>query len=210
MGTSMMRFSTSPSSVTMTTRARPGPRWTNSICFSRRSVFGATTRPAQRDRPESMVVASSSTSGEAAAGGRAFAVDVLALFLAEAAQLQQPADEQAEAALGRQAAGRGMRRIEQAGILQIRHDVADGGRRQRHGEPARNRARADGLTRFHVGVDDVAQDFARPLVEIGEPCARLTLGHLHPSFPDCRWNVVMPPDSVNAAPAALDRRPPAG
>src|SRR5581483_12464345 len=50
-GTSMTRFSTMPSSVTMTTRARPGPRLTNSRYLSGRSCLGATTSPAQCDRP---------------------------------------------------------------------------------------------------------------------------------------------------------------
>ena len=59
-GTSISRFSTSPSSVTRTTSARPGAKGTNSICFSGRSVFGAMTMLAQRDRPESAEVASTS------------------------------------------------------------------------------------------------------------------------------------------------------
>ena len=64
MGTSMMRFSTTPEAVTVTTSARPGPRETNSICLSGASTFGATTSPAQCDRLESMEIASSSTSGK--------------------------------------------------------------------------------------------------------------------------------------------------
>ncbi len=58
--TSMSRFSTSPSAVTMTTSARVADSGTNSICLSGASVLGATTSPAQRDRPDSMVVACSS------------------------------------------------------------------------------------------------------------------------------------------------------
>ena len=78
-----------------------------------------------------MVVASSRTSARLRPAAAHLAVDLLALFLGEAAQLQQPVDEQAQAALGRQPAGRGVGRVEQPGLLQIRHDVADGGRRQR-------------------------------------------------------------------------------
>ena len=61
-GVSMMRFSTWPDCVTVTTSARPGPRFTNSMCFSGCSVLGAITTLAQRDRPDSRVVACSSAS----------------------------------------------------------------------------------------------------------------------------------------------------
>ena len=59
-GISMIRFSTMPASVTMTTSARPGLRLTTSMCFSAASVFGAMTMPAHRDSPESAAVACSS------------------------------------------------------------------------------------------------------------------------------------------------------
>ena len=44
------------------TRARPGARFTNSICFSRAFILGDMTTPAQCDRPERRVEASPSTS----------------------------------------------------------------------------------------------------------------------------------------------------
>ena len=61
-GVSITRFSTWPDWVTVTTSARPGPRLTNSMCFSGCSVLGAMTTPAQRDRPDNSVVACSSAS----------------------------------------------------------------------------------------------------------------------------------------------------
>ena len=55
-----MRFSTTPFSLTMTTITRPGPKLTNSMWRNGLSDLGAMTRLAQRDRPESAAVASSS------------------------------------------------------------------------------------------------------------------------------------------------------
>ena len=45
-GTSMIRFSTSPLSATTTTSARVGPSGTNSMCLNGRSTVGEATRPA--------------------------------------------------------------------------------------------------------------------------------------------------------------------
>ena len=55
---SISRFSTEPSSVTMTTSMRPRPSFTNSMWRRGKSSVGATTRPAQRDSPESVEMAS--------------------------------------------------------------------------------------------------------------------------------------------------------
>jgi hypothetical protein len=101
-------------------------------------------------------------------GTGALALDLLALLLRHRAYLEQAVDEQPQARLGRQAAGGGVGRVEQAGFLQILHDVADRGRRQRHAQPARNRARPDRLARLDIGVDDVTQYFERTLVQIGD------------------------------------------
>ena len=60
-----MRFSTSPSSPTSTASARPGPRLTNSTCFSRLLCFSTSTTPAQRDSPDSISPASPSSSSMA-------------------------------------------------------------------------------------------------------------------------------------------------
>ena len=60
------------------------------------------------------------------------------------ANLEQTMDEVPEAQIRWQAAGRGMGGKEEPRILQIGHHISDGRRRQRHAQPARNRARTDG------------------------------------------------------------------
>ena len=130
-GTSIRRFSTSPSSVTITTSARPGDSGTNSICFKRAArSSGATTSPAQRDRPESADGRLLQRLPQALAGRGQAAVDAGALVLAEPAELQQAVDEEPQPGLGRQPPGRGMRREQQPRLLEIGHDVADGRRRE--------------------------------------------------------------------------------
>ncbi len=64
----------------------------------------------------------------AAADGGAARLDALALLFRDVADFEQAVDEQPQPGVGRQAAGRGVRRVEQAEILQVGHDVADGGR----------------------------------------------------------------------------------
>ena len=61
-GTSITRFSTSPVSVTMTASARPWLRLTNSTWRQGTSALGASTSPAQPERPESASVVSVSIS----------------------------------------------------------------------------------------------------------------------------------------------------
>ena len=57
---------------------------------------------------------------------------------------------------------------DQPQLLQVRHDVADRGRRQRHRQRARQVARADRLAGGEIGLDDLPEDGARALVELGE------------------------------------------
>ena len=71
--------------------------------------------------------------------------------------MQQAVDEQAQALVGGQAAGGGVRGEQQAGVGQVRHDVADGRRRQVHRQAARQGAAADRLAGLHVLLDDLAQ-----------------------------------------------------
>ena len=54
----------------------------------------------------------------------------------DVADLHQGVDEEAQAELGRQPAGRSMRRIDQPKLLEVRHHVADRGRRERHRDDA--------------------------------------------------------------------------
>ena len=86
MGTSIIRFSTTPDEVTRTTRARPGPSDTNSICFKGSTTLGATTRPAQWDSPDSSLVGTDA--GELAGiGGNG--VEVSVVFGAKRPQLDE-------------------------------------------------------------------------------------------------------------------------
>ena len=116
---------------------------------------------------------------DAAAGRGAARLDALALVLGEVADLEQAVDEQFQPGVGRQPAGRGVRRVEQAEILQVGHDVADGGGRQRLGELAGERPRADRLAGLDIALDHLAQDLARALVQLGDR-GRLSLARERP------------------------------
>src|SRR5580692_5643979 len=76
-----------------------------------------------------------------------------------------------------------MRRVNQAELLQIRHHVADRGRRQRHRDQARDVARSHRLAGGEVTLDDLTKDVPRPLIELGEPgmrrdqANRIVVGH---------------------------------
>ena len=187
-GTSMMRFSTTPPSVTSTTRARPGPRWTNSICCSGRSVFGAMTRPAQRDRPRQQRGRLLQHFGpNCGPGCGALRVDDRRARRGSGRRARAARRRTGAGQLGRQPAGRGVRRIEQPGLLQVGHDVADGRRRQLQARSPRDRARADRLAGLDIGIDDVAEDLARAIAELALPAW-------------CRAaNVVTGPPTVNVA-----------
>ena len=78
--------------------------------------------------------------------------------VSEVAELQQPVHEQAQSALGRQSAGGGVRGVEQPGLLEVRHGVADGGGRQAERQPSRQGAAADRLAGFHVQLHHLPQD----------------------------------------------------
>ena len=84
------------------------------MCFSGCSVLGAMTTPAQRDRPDSRRGRLLERLGDAAADGGAARLDALALLLGDVADLEQAVDEQPQPRVGRQAARRGVRRVEQA------------------------------------------------------------------------------------------------
>src|SRR6267378_3301266 len=81
-----------------------------------------------------------------------------------------------------------MRRVEQAEILQVGHDVADGGGRQRLGELAGERPRANRLAGLDIAFDDVAQDLAGTLIQLGDrsglPLARGTIREDRPRGTD--------------------------
>ncbi len=176
-GSAMMRFSTSPSSLTSTASARPGPRLTNSTCFSVLLCFSTSTTPgAARQAGQHLAgLGEQFLRGAVPAAAGHAALDLGPLLLAHIADLEQPVDEQAQARLRRQAAGARMRRVDEAERLQIRHDVAHRGRRQRHRQRAAQIARADRLAGGEIGLDDALEDLARALVELAQ--ARGSLAH---------------------------------
>ena len=183
-GSARMRFSTCPSSATSTTSARSGSSRTNSICLSR--VFdlrrqhhaGGARQPGQhaggfgqhRRRPTSTVPAAATC---ASIAWRSCSVRS-PICISASTKKRKPE-------FGRQPPRRGVRRIDEAELLEVRHDVAHRGRRQRHRDDAREIARADRLAGREIALDDLAEDLARALVELRE--ARLgrsggtVLGH---------------------------------
>ncbi len=189
-----MRFSTCPSSATSTTSARSGSSRTNSMCLSRVFDFTASTTPAARVSPESNAgrFGQHRVDRLRGAGRRDLRLDRLPVALGHIADLHQRVDEEAQAPLGRQPPGRGVRRIDEAELLEVRHDVAHGGRRQGHRDDAREVARADRLAGRQIAFDDLAEDLARALVELREARLRWSernvlrhrsLRHLHQNCP---------------------------
>ena len=65
-----------------------------------------------------------------------------------------------------------MRRIDQAELLEVRHHVADRGRRQRHRNQPRDVARTDRFAGREIALDDLPKNLARALIELGEPRMR--------------------------------------
>ena len=117
------------------------------------------------------------------ADGGKLALDRLPLRFGEIAELHQGIDEEPQAEFGRQPACRGMRRVDQAKLLEIGHHVAHRGRRQRHRDQARNVARTDGFAGRQITLDDLPKYVARALVELGKPgirrdqTDRIVMGH---------------------------------
>ena len=70
-------------------------------------------------------------------GARHLRFDIVPVVFGEVAHFHQRVDEEAQAELGRQPPGRGVRRIDQPELLQVRHHVAHRGRRQRDRQDAR-------------------------------------------------------------------------
>ena len=95
-------------------------------------------------------------------------LDIGALALGEPARLHDAVHEEAQAAVGRQPPGGGMGREQEAQLLEVRHHVADRGRRERPAELARERTRADRFARLHPGIHDQPEDLARARIEIGK------------------------------------------
>ena len=81
--------------------------------------------------------------------------------------LQQRVDEHAIALRRRDAPGGGVRRGQQADLLQVGEDVADGGRADVEARVARQRLRTDRLAVADVARDQRAQQLACARVEVG-------------------------------------------
>ncbi len=93
------------------------------------------------------------------------ALDFLDLLVVQGLELEQRVDEEAVALVGRNAAGGGVRRGDEAQILEVGHDVADGGRGEAQARIARQGSRADGLPVANVILDQGLEQQLRPLVE---------------------------------------------
>ena len=127
--------------------------------------------------------------GVAGGGGPDLCLDALALVDGEIADLEERVDEEAQADLRRQAPGAGMGRVDQPGMLQIRHDVAHGGGRQGHRQDAGDVARPDRLAGRQIALDDAPEDLARALVQLREGAGLIgRTGFL--GRPVHRWNVI--------------------
>ena len=102
--------------------------------------------------------------------GRADTLDIdgLAFLFGQVSELQNPVHEQLQAGLGRQPPGGCMGREQKSRFFQIGHHIADGRRRQIHGEAFGYGSRANGIAGFHIGFDDAPQNFARTVVQFGK------------------------------------------
>ena len=99
--------------------------------------------------------------------GRQFLPQVLQFAFAERLQLQQRIDEHAIALRGGHAPGRGVRRGQQPGILQLGQDVADGRRTHVQARVPGQRLRAHRLAVADVAGNQRAQQLPGARVERG-------------------------------------------
>ena len=97
-------------------------------------------------------------------GGTHLGLDPLLLLAPDIADLQHGIDKEAQAHFRRKSAGGCVRREDQARMLQIRHDIADRGRRQRHGQDACEVAGSYRFARREVALHDLSKDLACALV----------------------------------------------
>src|SRR6478609_1202069 len=74
-------------------------------------------------------------------------------------------DEETEAHLGWKPARRSVGREDEPELFQVRHHVADGGRRQRNRQQALQISRTDRLAGRQITLDDLTENLARTLVE---------------------------------------------
>jgi hypothetical protein len=136
---------------------RVGSSRTNSTCFSRGFDLPVATTPAPRETPESSDDASASAVSSVwpVAAARICASMRSRSSAARIADLEQRVDEEAQARLGRQPPGAGVRRVDQPREFEVRHDVAHARRRQRHRQDSGDVARPDRLAGGKVVLDDL-------------------------------------------------------
>src|SRR6478609_8932949 len=92
-------------------------------------------------------------------------LDRAPILFRQVADLHQSVDEETEAQLGWKPARRSVGREDEPELFQVRHHVADGGRRQRYRQQARQISRTDGLAGRQITLDDLTENLARTLVE---------------------------------------------
>lgn len=108
-------------------------------------------------------------------------VDIRPLIGRKIAHLHEGIHEEAQPRLRGQASGADMRRIDETKLLQVAHDVADGGRGKRHRQKPRQAARSERLARIEITFDDAPENFPRPLIE--QRCLIFESGAENPSCP---------------------------
>ena len=75
-------------------------------------------------------------------------------------------DEEAQARFRGQAAGAGVGSEDQARRLQIRHDIADRGGRERHRQDARRDCASRRARPCEIALDDLPEDLAGTVVQL--------------------------------------------
>ncbi len=95
----------------------------------------------------------------------------------EVARVHQLVDEEAQPQLGRHAARRGVRLVDETEVGELRHGVADARGRERDRQQMREGARAHGARLAHVGGDHGAEHHALALAERQAGRLGSSLGH---------------------------------
>ena len=206
-GTSMHAGSRpAPSSVTITTRARPGPRaheldvLERPLGLRRDHDAGAARQAGQH--------ASSPRSAPPRSCGRRRRTGLDAGAARPRDSRPPPAGRRRTGAGPRRsAAGRPWCAARTAGPApQVLHDVADRGRRQLAAEPARQRARADRLAGLHVGSRRCGGRSRGALVQVGEHGLRQPAAVMLASVVMARRTCRKPPNRFNQGRSAAGRR----
>ena len=139
----------------------------NSICLSAHLVLGREHQAgaARQARQHLAGLGQHMLQRGAAARRLDLRLDHAALLVGEIAEFHEGIDEEAQPLLRRKPARRDMRRIDEAEMLQIAHDVAHRRRRQRVRKHTGQVARADRLAVLKIGIDDQPENVARARVQ---------------------------------------------